>query len=55
MGIAGIEWRCPICKIDAGGSFGQLKNHVKRVHGASRRIEQAQAMDKRRVAEAQAA
>jgi hypothetical protein len=56
MGIAGIEWRCPICNIDVGGSFGELKNHAKRIHSASRRIERVQDMDRRReVAEAQAA
>jgi hypothetical protein len=56
MGIAGIEWRCPICNIDVGGSFGELKNHAKRIHSASRRIEQAREnMDKSRLAEVHAA
>ena len=32
MGIIGEKWRCPKCNIDVGGSMGELKNHMKRVH-----------------------
>jgi coenzyme F420-reducing hydrogenase gamma subunit len=33
MGIAGVKWKCPSCNIDVGGSMGELKNHIKNVHG----------------------
>ena len=33
MGIVGVIWRCPSCNLDAGGSMGELKNHIKNVHG----------------------
>jgi len=32
MGIIGEKWRCPTCNMDVGGSIGELKNHMKRVH-----------------------
>jgi Sec-independent protein translocase protein TatA len=32
MGVIGEKWRCPICNVDVGGSMGEFKNHVKRVH-----------------------
>jgi hypothetical protein len=32
MGIVGVIWRCPSCNLDAGGSMGELKNHIKNVH-----------------------
>jgi len=34
MGISAVMWRCPRCKLDVGGSLGELKNHWRRVHGA---------------------
>jgi hypothetical protein len=32
MGIVGVIWRCPSCNLDAGGSMGELKNHMKNIH-----------------------
>ena len=32
MGIVGVIWRCPYCNLDAGGSMGELKNHIKNAH-----------------------
>jgi hypothetical protein len=32
MGLIGEKWRCPKCKVDVGGSMGEFRNHVKRVH-----------------------
>jgi hypothetical protein len=32
MGIVGVIWRCPSCNLDAGGSMGELKNHIKNAH-----------------------
>ncbi len=32
MGIIGVIWRCPHCNVDAGGSMGELKNHIKSTH-----------------------
>ena len=32
MGLIGEKWRCPKCNVDVGGSMGELRNHVKRVH-----------------------
>ena len=32
MGIVGVIWRCPVCRLDAGGNMGELKNHIKNVH-----------------------
>ncbi len=32
MGVIGEKWRCPKCNIDVGGSMGELKNHIKKVH-----------------------
>jgi hypothetical protein len=32
MGVIGEKWRCPTCNMDVGGSMGELKNHIKRIH-----------------------
>jgi len=32
MGVIGEKWRCPTCNVDVGGSLGELKNHMKRIH-----------------------
>jgi hypothetical protein len=32
MGVESVKWRCPICNVDAGGSMGELKNHMRKVH-----------------------
>ncbi|GEM_PF-2835571 len=32
MGVISVKWRCPRCNIDVGGSMGELKNHMKKVH-----------------------
>lgn len=32
MGIAKVKWNCPTCKKDVGGSLGDLKHHIKKVH-----------------------
>ncbi|MEW6604548.1 MAG: hypothetical protein AB1351_07655 [Thermoproteota archaeon] len=32
MGVESIKWRCPKCNVDVGGSMGELKNHMKKVH-----------------------
>ena len=32
MGIVGIIWRCPLCNLDADGSMGELKNHIRNTH-----------------------
>jgi hypothetical protein len=32
MGISAVKWRCPKCNMDIGGSMGELKNHMSRVH-----------------------
>jgi hypothetical protein len=32
MGVAAVKWRCPACNIDVGGSMGELKNHMKKIH-----------------------
>ncbi|HEX7032659.1 MAG TPA: hypothetical protein VF172_06645 [Nitrososphaera sp.] len=32
MGVIGEKWRCPKCNIDVGGSMGELKNHIRKVH-----------------------
>jgi hypothetical protein len=32
MGVVGVIWRCPYCNVDAGGSMGELKNHIKSNH-----------------------
>jgi hypothetical protein len=34
MGVIGEKWRCPTCNIDVGGSMGEFRKHVKRVHAA---------------------
>ena len=36
MGISAVKWRCPKCNIDVGGSMGELKNHIGRVHSTKR-------------------
>jgi hypothetical protein len=36
MGVSAVKWRCPKCNIDVGGSMGELKNHMKRVHNPTR-------------------
>ncbi|MFL6473975.1 MAG: hypothetical protein ACJ701_03050 [Nitrososphaera sp.] len=33
MGIFAVTWRCPRCKVDVGGSLGELRHHWKRDHG----------------------
>jgi hypothetical protein len=38
MGISAVKWRCPTCNVDVGGSMGELRNHMKRVH-SPRRVE----------------
>lgn len=32
MGLIGEKWRCPKCNVDVGGSMGELRNHIKKVH-----------------------
>ena len=32
MGVIGEKWRCPKCNVEVGGSMGELKNHMKKVH-----------------------
>jgi hypothetical protein len=39
MGVTAIKWRCPKCNIDVGGSMGELKNHVKRIHKSTAHIQ----------------
>lgn len=39
MGVIGEKWRCPTCNVDVGGSMGELKNHMKRVHTTARKSE----------------
>jgi hypothetical protein len=34
MGVIAEKWRCPKCNVDVGGSMGELKNHMKRMHVA---------------------
>ena len=36
MGVIGEKWRCPKCNVDVGGSMGELKNHMKRVHAVNK-------------------
>ena len=35
MGVERIKWRCPKCNVDVGGSMGELKNYIKKVHAQS--------------------
>jgi len=32
MGVIGEKWRCPKCNMDVGGSAGEFRKHLKRVH-----------------------
>jgi len=43
MGVAATKWRCPTCDIDVGGSMGELKNHMKKVHSPLRAKAEARA------------
>ena len=36
MGVIAGKWMCPKCNVDVGGSMGELKNHVKRMHAETR-------------------
>ena len=36
MGVIGEKWRCPTCNIDVGGSMGEFRKHIKRVHAAAK-------------------
>jgi hypothetical protein len=32
MGVIGEKWICPKCNVDVGGSMGEFRKHMKRVH-----------------------
>jgi hypothetical protein len=36
MGVIGEKWRCPKCNADVGGSMGELKNYIRKMHSTTR-------------------